>query len=142
MPPSRYSAYYGYRHIPVTRTQDEPYPWKGDVCLLDRNPAVVHDTGNVDSKVLGINSRRRPLFGRRNICAPSRVDKYATVDKSLEKSAWPDCYWTRDRRRNMSAYVICPTRLASLGPPGYDVCITSPWLPILFGFNNSHLNSL
>jgi hypothetical protein len=64
LPTSRYGAYYGYRHIPVTRTQDEPYSWKGDICLLDRNSAVIYDTGNIYSKVLGISSRRRPLFGR------------------------------------------------------------------------------
>ena len=36
LPTSPYGAYYGYRHILVTRTQDEPYPWKRDIYLLDR----------------------------------------------------------------------------------------------------------
>ena len=97
LPTLRHGAYYGYRHIPVAGTQDEPYPWKGDICLLDRNLAVIHDTDNVDSKVLGNNSRRWPLFGRQNTRTPIRVDKYAIVNKS-RKIRLIGLLWTHDQR--------------------------------------------
>ena len=102
LPTSRHGAYYGYRHIPVARTQDEPYPLEGDICLLDRNLAVIRDTDNVDSKVLDINSRRWPLFERQNTRAPIRVDKNAIVNKS-RKIRLDGLLWAHDRREEYNS---------------------------------------
>lgn len=70
---------YARRELFSRMTDNDDCPFKGDVCLLGNKSAISFDTGYVDSKYLGINSRQRPFYRRRTVCAPLVTDGYVNV---------------------------------------------------------------
>ncbi|KAL8783281.1 MAG: hypothetical protein Q9213_004715 [Squamulea squamosa] len=49
-------------------------PFPGKTCALDENPALLLDTGYIDAKYLGINSKIPYHFRRTTTCAPLKPD--------------------------------------------------------------------
>jgi hypothetical protein len=61
------------------KTDHDDCPFLGDVCLLGPKSAVTFDSGYLDARTLGVNTRRRLFYRRKNTCAPLVTDGYVDI---------------------------------------------------------------
>jgi hypothetical protein len=109
----------------VNVTEGVECPFVGAVCALRENPAISLDTGYIDSKILGINSRHRPFFRRRSICAPLVTDGYYTLEFNSTTSFYSIKFYYGSRYGTGSnatyAQIRSPFYEQLFSPSGYDI---------------------
>lgn len=68
--------------LPYSMIENDVCPFLGDVCLLGNHTAVTFDTGFIQAKLLGINSKRQLFFRRKSTCSPVVTNGYVkTVEE-------------------------------------------------------------
>lgn len=116
----------------INYTEGTECPFAGDICALGKYSAISLDTGYLDSKVLGINSRYRPFFRRRSICAPLITDGYndTEFDNTTSFTSIKFYYGTRIDIDDNATYsqIRSPFYENLFSPSGYEIKTVSTTL--------------
>ena len=75
-----------HQSVEYTEKSEDKCPFPGETCALEKNPAFSLDTGMVDAKIIGINSRSGYQFRRTTTCAPLRPDGEFLKGKRYDRS--------------------------------------------------------
>jgi hypothetical protein len=119
-------------HVNI-ETKGVECPFEGDVCSLGQNSTIMSlDTGLIDSKFLGINSRKRPFFRRRSHCAPLVTDGYydATFDNETDFTSINFYYGPANGTSGNATYsqTRSPKYEQLFSPSGYQIKTRSEML--------------